>query len=98
MDDGPLARRTGEIIGKEKMPKEHIENAFTFHPPKPEREVSPGVVKIADETAYASIRLLGKGLAYEIEAMCPESRERSLAMTKLEESVMWANASIARHG
>lgn len=27
----------------------------------------------------------------------PPSRERSLALTKLEESVMWANAAIARN-
>lgn len=27
-----------------------------------------------------------------------DSRERSLAMTKLEESVMWANKAIAVHG
>ena len=27
---------------------------------------------------------------------CPPSRERSLALTKLEESLFWANAAIAR--
>lgn len=27
-----------------------------------------------------------------------DSREKSLAMTKLEESVMWANRAIALHG
>jgi hypothetical protein len=26
---------------------------------------------------------------------CPESRERSLALSKLQELVMWSNASIA---
>ena len=39
----------------------------------------------------------GKELAYLIDGICPNSREKSLAMTKLEESVMWANASIARN-
>ena len=29
---------------------------------------------------------------------CPNSREKSLALTKLEESVMWANKSIAFRG
>ena len=28
--------------------------------------------------------------------VCPDSRERSLALTKLEESLMWAAAAIAR--
>ncbi len=38
-----------------------------------------------------------KSLAVTIEGMCPDSREKSLAMTRLEEAVMWANASIARN-
>ena len=32
-----------------------------------------------------------------LERLCPGSRELSLSKTKLEESVMWANASIARN-
>ena len=31
-----------------------------------------------------------------IDSLCPDSREKSLAITKIEESVMWANAAIAR--
>jgi hypothetical protein len=30
-------------------------------------------------------------------ALCPDKRERSLALTKLEETLFWANASIARY-
>jgi hypothetical protein len=44
------------------------------------------------------IRDTAKHLAELLLRRCPASRERSLALTKLEESVMWANASIARHG
>lgn len=58
---------------------------FTYHEPKgdqPER--------------YIEIRARAKQLATLISKSCPPSRERSLALTKLEESVMWANASIAR--
>lgn len=63
-----------------------IEKNFTYHPPKdgqPER--------------YARIRAHAREVAKIIESECPDSRERSLAMTKLEECVMWANAAIARN-
>lgn len=32
-----------------------------------------------------------------IEDICPSTRERSLAITNLEQSLMWAVASIARN-
>lgn len=37
-------------------------------------------------------------LAHQIEGSVPDSREKSIALTKLEEALMWANAGIARHG
>jgi len=45
---------------------------------------------------YVAIRNMAKELALALDAACPESREKSLAITRLEECVMWANASIAR--
>lgn len=63
-----------------------IENAFTYHAPK---EGQP--------EKYTQIREMGKDLAYLIKELVPDSREKSLAMTKLEEAVMWANAGIARN-
>ena len=63
-----------------------LENIYTYHSPKdtqPER--------------YERIRYKAKMLAAFINEKCPDSREKSLAMTKLEEAVMWANASIARN-
>lgn len=63
-----------------------LENIYTYHSPKddqPER--------------YERIRYKAKMLAAYINEYCPDSREKSLAMTKLEEAVMWANASIARN-
>ena len=65
---------------------EQIESAFTYHAPKgnqPKR--------------YEAIRGFAKQFALLIDDFCPDSREKSLAMTKLEEAVMWANASIARN-
>ena len=63
-----------------------IENAFIYHAPK-EGQLEK----------YNTIREKAKELAYLIVNACPDSREKSLATTKLEESVMWANASIARN-
>lgn len=63
-----------------------LNNVFTYHPPK---EGQP--------QKYESIRAKAKELAELIVESCPESREQSLALTNLEQSVFWANASIARH-
>jgi hypothetical protein len=66
---------------------DQIENNFKYHAPKE-----------GQQEKYQDLRAKAKELAYMIEELCPGSREKSLAMTKLEESVMWANASIARNG
>jgi hypothetical protein len=63
-----------------------IENNFTYH--KPTKEKSE---------VYEIIRFESRQLAILINNLCPDSREKSLAITKLEEAVMWANASIARN-
>jgi hypothetical protein len=63
-----------------------IEKAFTYIPIKP-----------GHPEDYKALRDKAKELAYEFERLCPESREKSLAVTKLEEAIMWANASIARN-
>lgn len=66
--------------------KDNLDKVFTYHSPKnnqPQR--------------YEEIRNTAKSFATLILDKCPSSRERSLAITKLEEAVMWANASIARH-
>jgi hypothetical protein len=63
-----------------------IENVFQYHAPiagQPEK--------------YEELRSLAKSLALRFINLCPISRERSLALTKLEEAIMWANASIARN-
>lgn len=63
-----------------------IEKRFNYHPPK---EGQP--------EKYQKLRDRIKSLAYYVFEVCPDSRERSLALTKLEEAVMWANAAIARN-
>lgn len=66
--------------------KDQIENNFMYHSPidnQPQR--------------YEALRAKAKELAHMINSHCPPSREKSLAITKLEDAVMWANASIARN-
>lgn len=65
---------------------EVIDNNFTYHAPKGDQ---------ADR--YGMIRGNAKLLAFLITDKCPASRERILAITKLEEAVFWANAAIARN-
>lgn len=69
------------------MPRnEQIENNFKYHSPK---EGQP--------ENYTALREKAKELAYLIDELCPNSREKSVAITNLETAVMWANASIARN-
>jgi hypothetical protein len=66
------------------MTDEQIENTFTYHRPfgnQPQR--------------YEDMRNEAKVLAKLIQRACPESREKSLAITSLQQAIMWANASIA---
>ena len=63
-----------------------IDNNFTYHSPK---EGQP--------EKYTAIREKAKELAIFLTDECPPSRELSLALTNLEQSVFWANASIARN-
>lgn len=49
-------------------------------------------------TRYEEIREMGRNFAEMVQSECPASREQSLSLTKIEEAVMWANASIARNG
>ena len=65
---------------------EQIENNFMYHAPKG-----------GQAEAYDLLRSKAKELAYLIDEICPNSREKALATTKLEESNMWANASVARN-
>jgi len=46
---------------------------------------------------YEAIRAYARNFAELICEETPASREQSLALTKLEEAVMWANAAIARN-
>lgn len=68
------------------MQQNDIENRFDFHP-------ATTAEKRGDHT---SVREACKALAIFLNHGCPDGREKSLAITHLEESMFWANAAIAR--
>ena len=68
------------------MDTKTIARNFTYHAPhgdQPQR--------------FEAIRSQARWLARVVQSECPDSREKSLAFTKLEECIMWANAAIARN-
>jgi hypothetical protein len=66
------------------MTDRQIENIFTYHSPKEDQPAR-----------YENLRNTAKALAMLINNACPESREKSLAITNLQQAIMWANSSIA---
>lgn len=62
----------------------NIEEVFQYHSPKE-----------GQATRYEAIRNKAKELALLINEVCPDSREKSVSLTKIQEASMWANASIA---
>jgi len=63
-----------------------IEKVFIYHAPKE-----------GQAARYTRLRAEAKALATTFAQECPESRELSLALTHLEEAIMFANAAIARN-
>lgn len=61
-----------------------IADIFTYHPPKP-----------GQAERYTALRGAAHAYAIVVNDLTPSSRERSLALTAIQESVMWANAAIA---
>lgn len=64
---------------------ERVERDFTYHAPTPEKA-----------RQYERLRNGFRAMAHELVDTCPPGRELSLALTKLEEANMIANAGIAR--
>lgn len=70
------------------MDTEDLRSRFTYHPPKDNATIA----------AHATVRDSARALAELLNDLLPEGREKSLAITRLEEVVMWGNAAIARNG
>lgn len=64
-----------------------LNKRFDYH--KPETQ------KVAID--HEAVRRSCKELAAQIVDIVPEGREQSLALTHVEEAMMWANAGIARN-
>lgn len=65
---------------------DRVERDFEYHPATP--DTGP---------KHDRVRRLCRALAHELAIEVPEGREQSLALTRLEEVMMWANAGIARN-
>jgi hypothetical protein len=70
------------------MSTPNLPHRFRHHPPRGEEDVR----------AHERIRATTSQAAHVIDALVPDGREKSLALTALEEAMMWANAGIARGG
>ena len=68
------------------MDEHDLSNRFTFHAATTEEK----------RDAHTSIRQACRELAFRLNDKMPEGREKSLAITKLEECMFWGNAGLAR--
>lgn len=63
-----------------------IDHRFAFHPASTREK----------QDEHSSARAAMREAALRVLELVPEGREKALALTKLEEAMMWANAGIAR--
>lgn len=66
---------------------EDLAHRHAHHPPRDQATI----------TAHETIRAAAHEFARTVNAYAPECREKTLALTRGEEAMMWANAAIARH-
>lgn len=67
------------------MDQNDLDNRFDYHRPE-----GPTIYR------HEGVRENCKDLAIWLNSTLPEGREKSLAITKLEEVMFWSNAAIAR--
>jgi hypothetical protein len=65
--------------------RSRIDWDFTFHPPGDDARA-----------LHELVRAHCRDLARTLDQVLPQGREASLALTRLEEAMFWANAAIAR--
>lgn len=64
-----------------------MDDRFKHHPPKSEDTIA----------RHQAARVGADDFFNLIQQLAPEGREKSLAMTKVEEALFWLNAAIARN-
>lgn len=67
---------------------DELRNRFVHHPPKTQARID----------AHEGVRNRAAEFAAWLNLNLPESREKSLALTAVQESAMWANAAVAIYG
>lgn len=65
---------------------DELGNRFRYHP----------ATTKARQDAHEGIRRMLGHVAAELNDHLPESREKGLALTSVEEAMFWANAAVAR--
>lgn len=68
------------------LSEDELLNRFSYHPATDEQT----------QLMHGAVRVMCLNLAIELNRLVPEGREKALAITHLEEVMMWANAGIAR--
>lgn len=62
-----------------------VTQRFAHHPHKTEQRAAQ----------HDGVRAAFRSFADDLDGFLPESREKALALTKLQEAMMWANAALA---
>ncbi|MFD8611066.1 hypothetical protein [Streptomyces sp. NPDC059631] len=68
------------------MDSADLDRRFNYHAPATQERAA----------AHALVRASCQGLAEIINDACPDGREKSTALTKIEEAMFWGNAALAR--
>lgn len=88
MASGPrnTSRKMSEMTNLSKKDQDEINRRADYHPPTSDQ------VEV-----YEKLRATYKEHMTLLYELCPDSRERSLALTHLEQVSFYANSSIARN-